>query len=103
MRGVGASDRPITCGEPGGAENGKTSCQGLIVLGRCITKAGEGGGGPMEGAKTSFDGVGARDRLTVCGELGGAEKQKPSRRGSVFPGRCVTKVGEDGERSHRGG
>jgi hypothetical protein len=48
----------------------------------------------MKGDTSGFDEVGAHDRTIVCGEPGGAEKVKPSRRGSVLPGRCETKAGE---------
>ena len=44
----------------------------------------------MEGDRTSFDGVGARDHLIARGEPGGAENRKTSRGGSNFPGRSVT-------------
>ena len=50
-----------------------------------------------------FDGVGARDHPIVRGEPGSAEKQEPSRRGSVFAGRGVTKMGEAAEGSNGGG
>ena len=100
---VGANDHPIARGEPGGAENGKTSCWGTIFPGGWVTKAGEGGGGSNGGAQTRFDGVGARDHPIAHGEPGGAEKQKPSHCGSVFAGRCITKAGEGGGGSNGGG
>ena len=56
----------------------------------------------MEGASTGFDVVGARGHLIARGELGGAEKLKPSRRGSVSAGRCVEEAGEGGEGSNGG-
>jgi hypothetical protein len=57
----------------------------------------------MEGASTGFGVVGARGHLIARGEPGGAKKLKPSRRGSVFAGRCVEKAGEGGEGSNGGG
>jgi hypothetical protein len=50
----------------------------------------------MEGAGADFDVVGAHGPPIVCGEPGGAEKWKPSRRGLVFAGRCGVKIGEGG-------
>jgi hypothetical protein len=47
----------------------------------------------MEGARSGFDEVGAHDHPIMRGGPGGAEKWKPSRRGSVFAGRCITKAG----------
>ena len=57
-------------------------------------------GGPIEEARKVFDEVGARDLMIVCGEPDGAEKWKPSRRGSVLPGRCKTTAGGGGGESN---
>jgi hypothetical protein len=50
-----------------------------------------------------FDEVGRHDRMIVRGGPGGAEKWEPSRRGSILPRRCETKVGEDRGGSNEGG
>ena len=57
----------------------------------------------MEGARTSFDEVGANDHPIARGEPGGAENGKMSRRGTIFPGGWVTKAGEGGGGSNGGG
>ncbi len=57
----------------------------------------------MEGARAYFDVIGTRGQPIVHVEPGGTETWKPSRRGSDFAGRCVTKMGEAAEGSNGGG
>jgi hypothetical protein len=57
----------------------------------------------MEAATMGLGVVGTRDRPIVRGGPGGAKKREPSRRGSVFPGRCKTRLGEGGGGSNGGG
>jgi hypothetical protein len=98
----GAHDRPIACGEPGGAEKRKASRWGSVFPGRCETRLGEGVGGSMEAATMCLGAFGAHDCPIARGEPDGAKKQEPSRRGSAFPGRCEMRLGEGEGGSNRG-
>lgn len=60
-------------------------------------------GGPIERARVCLCKVGAHDHPIVHGGLGGAKKREPSHRGSAFPGRCATRLGEGGRGSNGGG
>jgi hypothetical protein len=88
---VGARNCPIARGGPGGAETREPSRRGSVFPGRCETRRERVEGSPMEGTRMGLGEVGACDRLIACGEPDGAEKWKPSRRGSVLPGRCETR------------
>jgi hypothetical protein len=59
-------------------------------------------GGPMERDRICLDAVGACVHLIAREELGGAENQKSSHRGSMSPGRCVMEAGEGGVRFNGG-
>jgi hypothetical protein len=60
-------------------------------------------GGPIERARVCLGKVGAHDHPIMHGGPGGAKKREPSRRGSAFPERCATRLGEGGGGSNGGG
>jgi hypothetical protein len=99
---VGAPDRPIVHGGPGGAEKQKPSRRGSVFPGKCEMRLGEGKGGSNGGGYNGF-GCSWRTPSSDHSWAGGAEKRKPSCQGSVFPGRCGTRLGEGGGGFNGGG
>src|ERR1700722_18722711 len=84
-------------------KNGNRAAGAQFFLGDAKQRLETVEGDPMEMARTGLHEVGARDCPIACREPGGAEKRKPSCRGSVFPGRCKTKVGDGGGGSNGDG